>query len=79
MEFHGKFHEFTERFSPGYVHSQSQNNRKFHVNFTYETHNQSMWQEVTSYLPCRFVSKAISKAVSAIVKTKVHTRILTKS
>jgi hypothetical protein len=29
-----------------------------------KTNIQNMWQEVTCYLPCRFLSKEISKAVS---------------
>jgi hypothetical protein len=36
-----------------YVHSQSQNNRKIHVNFANQPFK--TWQEVTSYLPCRFL------------------------
>jgi hypothetical protein len=47
---------------PSYVHSQSQNNRKIHVNFAARVQN--MWQEVTSYLDYRFLSKDVSKAVS---------------
>jgi hypothetical protein len=55
-----------------YVHSQSQNNIKIHVNFANHNSNQNMWQEVTSYIPCRFFAKEISKAVSNSKNESIH-------
>jgi hypothetical protein len=37
-----------------------------------QRHIQNMWQEVISYLPCRFLSKEITKAVSNSKNESIH-------
>jgi hypothetical protein len=45
-----------------------------------KTNIQNMWQEVTSYLPCRILSKEMSKAVSSRKnENTVYKRILATS
>jgi hypothetical protein len=47
--------------------SKQKNSRKL-----CKTHVQNMWQEVTSYLPCRFFSKEISKVASSSKNESIH-------